>query len=199
MTKSLRRMPVRDPVAGILCDWFGVESGAGRVLAALYGASRPLSTAAIAHKTALAPGCVGAYCSRLRVAGLQVHAVWRKGYSLPESTRQAVREGLAHTASVLGQTIPTPGYVESLEDALGLSYDAPPEYGLTKVEGRIFGMLQKTNPISRDRIFVALYGGRSDPPTGKVIDVMICKMRPKLARHGLRVVGSAGAYELIAA
>ena len=112
-----RRFPVRNPRAGILADWFGVDGGSAKVLLTLYEASEPLHAATIAERAPLPPGgSVKTLCKKLRAAGLDVlsrpgrhHA----GYSLSAADRRAVREAFAHTLTLLGREVPHPDDLEA--------------------------------------------------------------------------------------
>lgn len=194
--RQLYRKPVRDPIAGILSDWFGIENGSARMLALLYSASEPLSVQTIASRTGLSSGSVTLCSGRLRQAGIQLPSQRGRrspAYELNDTGRADVKAALDNAARLIG-------YLENpelqqlryriivLEDALGMNAkNVPVDYGLTALEASIFGMLdkQRGRALSRDRIFWALYGDQNDPPATKIIDVVICRIRQKLAPFGL--------------
>lgn len=185
-----KRLPVRDPLAGILMDWFGIMSGSAKVLAALYAADRPMLKDELSKRTTLAPGALPAYCARLRGAGLEIPSSKGRrhvGYSLSPRDRRQVREAFAWTARLLGAEVPSLERHEALEHALGLDVIPDAQYGLTRTESALYGLLTKVRVLSKERAFVALYGHLDEPPQEKIIDVLICKVRAKLARHGIGV------------
>lgn len=201
MTRSRYRKPVRDPVAGILSDWFGIENGSAKMLWVLYEANGPLSIARIAKLASLSLGSVTLCSGRLRRAGIELPSQRGKrvaSYQLTLRGRSEVREALAWTARLLGAEVPSMQRHEALEDALGLTASVPREYGLTPTESLLYGLLSKARVLSKDRAFVALYGHLDEPPGEKIIDVLICKVRGKLAKHGLQVENVWGVgYRLV--
>ena len=94
--------------------------------------------------------------------------------------------------TALGRDIPSPERVEALELALGLDLSAPAEYGLTRREQEVFGMLQKVPVLHQDRAFLVLYGDRNDPPGEQLINVWISKIRAKLRPFGYGIVNVYG-------
>ena len=75
--------------------------------------------------------------------------------------------------------------VAFLEDALGFSYNAPPEIGLTQVEERILGVILKSRVATKERLFAAIWGDDNDPPEEHVLAVHAHRIRRKLAAHGI--------------
>lgn len=68
-----------------------------------------------------------------------------------------------------------------LEEAMGFHWEPPVEFHLTGSEGAILGCLMAKPVATKEMIYTALYGMRiDDPPEQKIIDVLICKIRPKL-------------------
>lgn len=80
--------------------------------------------------------------------------------------------------------------VAALQEALGLAYDPPMEWGLTKTEAELFGILKRSPVVLRDRMRTALYGLWADPPLTNVIAVHVCHMRRKLAPFGISIKAS---------
>lgn len=195
MTGSRYRKPVRDPVAGILSDWFGIENGSAKMLWALYNTREPLSIEQVARITNLSLGSVTLCSGRLRKAGIELPSQRGRrtaSYQLTLKGRSEVREALAWTARLLGSEVPDMERHEALEHALGLTASVPREYGLTPVESTLYGLLTKARVLSKERAFVALYGHLDEPPQEKIIDVLICKARKKLALHGIGIEGVRG-------
>jgi biotin operon repressor len=193
-----RAYRVHDPLVGILADWFGIGSGPAKILLALYNAKVPLYQADLARQTGFARASVQCHTSRLRSdAGLDVLSgtgCWHAGYTLSDDDRRAVRESFSYVLEAMGRDIPTPERVEALEAALGIDNPAPREYGLTRPEQEIFGMLRKASPgpLARERAFVALYADRLDPPNEKIIDVWVCKIRRKVRPYGYGIAPVRG-------
>lgn len=55
--------------------------------------------------------------------------------------------------------------VALLEDALGLTYTVPIEWGLTLTEARLFGLIRKVPVVRLERLRLALYASASTRPT----------------------------------
>lgn len=84
--------------------------------------------------------------------------------------------------------------VTELEEILGLNLCLPDALDLSKRETQIVGLLVKRPIVSRDAIFSAVYGSlpwRSQPDI-KTIEVHICNIRRKLAKHGLEMKNRYG-------
>jgi DNA-binding response OmpR family regulator len=60
-------------------------------------------------------------------------------------------------------------------------------FGLTRSEAIIFSVLMHHKAPHRDTFLNALYGDRNDPPDGKTLDILICKMRRKLGTYDIRI------------
>ena len=78
--------------------------------------------------------------------------------------------------------------VEELEAILGLAGVAGIEHlPLTRSQAAILGMLCRRDFCSRDSLFVALYGARTEvlQPEVRVIDVYICRIRRLLGERGI--------------
>ena len=71
--------------------------------------------------------------------------------------------------------------ISNLEAQLFASRTLPKEWRLTGQEAKVFGALVNKELASKDNIYFALYGDRTDGGVEmKIIDVFICKMRKKL-------------------
>ncbi|MCA0366790.1 MAG: winged helix-turn-helix domain-containing protein [Proteobacteria bacterium] len=78
--------------------------------------------------------------------------------------------------------------VLELEEALGVLVLPPLEWGLTKNEGRLLGVLLEREIVTKDTAMAALYRDRGDrEPEVKIVDVFICKARKKLKPFGVSI------------
>lgn len=63
---------------------------------------------------------------------------------------------------------------------------APLEWRLTASEARVFAVLVKSDLVTKDKIFAALYSQRhDDSPEPKIIDIFVCKLRAKVKPFGV--------------
>ena len=73
--------------------------------------------------------------------------------------------------------------VTELEE--GLLADFEPEmqvaFGLSPKQSRLLGVLARRQQVSKDMAMAVLYGGETDPPSDKILDVFICKIRRAIA------------------
>ena len=68
-----------------------------------------------------------------------------------------------------------------LREMLGFTFEAPPVFGLTGKECKVFGSLMKRDIASKEFIMNCLYlDGVNDAAEIKIVDVFICKIRAKL-------------------
>lgn len=58
---------------------------------------------------------------------------------------------------------------------------------LTKSEAAVVAAIVKTGRVNKTGIYHALYGGLDDPREPKIVDVLVCKARKKLKRHGIEI------------
>lgn len=83
--------------------------------------------------------------------------------------------------------------ITALEDALGLTREYAPSLAVkfTPTEGQMLSMLLARGYVQRQAFFAMLYQTRpdaDDPPDIKIIDVLICKLRPKVQKlSGARI------------
>ena len=77
--------------------------------------------------------------------------------------------------------------VALLEDALGLTYSVPIEWGLTLTEARLFGLIRKVPVVRLERLRLALYADQADFPQDATMYAHICNIRRKLKPHGIRI------------
>lgn len=90
--------------------------------------------------------------------------------------------------------------LRQVEEALADASWVPSEWGLTKSEVAVLNVLVLRRVATKEAIHTILYGDESDGgPDPKIIDVFVCKMRPKLepARIKIETVWGDG-YELTA-
>lgn len=186
-----KRLQVRDPRAGVLSDWFGIENSGALVLASLY--ERPATQADLARRTGIKPTNIAPTMTRLRLAGVDMPFIPRtrgaSQYELTPTTRAEVQQAYRHAARLL-----EPGLLEAaderiaeLEEALGLTWESPLEWNLTTQENRFVGILMRTKVASRERIMLALYPNEADRANPKIIDVYACKARAKTKPFGVDI------------
>lgn len=78
--------------------------------------------------------------------------------------------------------------VRQLQELLGLTIEVPLMLGLTGKEAALLGFLMKRDLVTKEAAMIVLYGDRLDElPEEKIIDVFVCKMRPKLAPVGIEI------------
>lgn len=78
--------------------------------------------------------------------------------------------------------------IAQLEDAMGMNFLTPIEWRLTGSEARVFGVLMSRELATKHAIMAALYDARgADEAEIKIVDVFICKMRPKLKAFGIEI------------
>lgn len=90
--------------------------------------------------------------------------------------------------------------VRQLEEALASSSVVVPiEWGLTPSEARLFAALTTRDVLTKDAIMTALYSDRpDDDPETKIVDVYVCKIRPKLRPFGIEIATVWGrGYSLV--
>lgn len=86
---------------------------------------------------------------------------------------ELLRERVLHLENILMQTNPL-----------------PLEWRLTPSESRVFGVLVNRDLATKDAVMAALYSDRLDADADvepKIVDVLICKIRKKVARFGIEV------------
>lgn len=189
MIKARYRKPVRDPVAGILSDWFGIENGSAKMLNILYEAQAPLSIRTIARRAGLSLSSVTLCSGRLRKAGIDLPSQRGRrspSYELSHHGRHQVREAFAHTLRLLGAEVPDVTRIEDLERELGAP-EAQHRFGLTRMQEWLFSLMEKNAILTRTRAYTVLWGDRADPPSTKLLDVMVTHIRKKIAPHGYEV------------
>jgi two-component system cell cycle response regulator CtrA len=78
--------------------------------------------------------------------------------------------------------------VQVLEEEFGVSAAYLLPLDLTRSEATVLGVLMKNRTVRKSGFMIALYGDRiGDPPDIKIIDVVVCKTRKKLAQHGIEI------------
>lgn len=78
--------------------------------------------------------------------------------------------------------------LEQMEDALLGDVDRDVIAGLTHTEAMIVGLLVRRDICTKEQLHQYLYAERPDAAADiKIIDVMICKIRPKLKPLGVEI------------
>lgn len=77
--------------------------------------------------------------------------------------------------------------VRALEEMTGVTFDAPPQFGFTRNETVIFGLLLKNKMVLRTSMMNALYMHKQDEADIKIVDVWVCKIRKKVRPYGITV------------
>lgn len=82
--------------------------------------------------------------------------------------------------------------VRMLEQLAGVNFEAPPQFGFTKNETVIFGLLLKNKLVRRESMMDALYDHKQDEAEIKIVDVWVCKIRKKVKPYGIDVATQWG-------
>lgn len=78
--------------------------------------------------------------------------------------------------------------IDQLEAVQGMKFLTPIEWRLTGSESRVFGVLMAREVATKDAVMAALYRDTSkDEAEIKIVDVLICKARKKLAPFGVSI------------
>jgi len=87
-------------------------------------------------------------------------------------------------------------HTRRLEDELdelrahhGLTFEAPVKWGLTEYESAVLGIIMAKEVIGRESILTLLYQDRHPDrrPELKIIDIFVCRLRRKVASHGVEI------------
>jgi DNA-binding response OmpR family regulator len=83
--------------------------------------------------------------------------------------------------------------VRQLREQLAPQIYWAPDLGLTNLDKRVLEALlgRSPTPLTRERIMVAAYPDPDRAPDAKIVDTVICRMRKRLALHGVRI-GTGG-------
>jgi hypothetical protein len=94
---------------------------------------------------------------------------------------------LKHVAGSANELQALRDRVEELEAILGLTGVGVEHLPLTRSQAAILGMLCRRDSCSRDSLFVALYGARTEvlQPEVGIIDVFLWRMRRLLGERGI--------------
>ena len=76
--------------------------------------------------------------------------------------------------------------IEELERLVGMRMVPPRLWGLTRQEGEVLGILLRRQVMTHAQLFEAIWGGDSER-NAKVVEVVVCKLRAKLRRHGIAI------------
>ena len=77
--------------------------------------------------------------------------------------------------------------VSELEQLLGLRFEFPVHFGLSRSEGTIFGLLVKNPLVTKEMALSGLYLHKQDEAEIKIVDVYVCKIRKKLKAWDIQV------------
>lgn len=77
--------------------------------------------------------------------------------------------------------------VRDLEEKIGCHFETPPQFGLTRQEGALFGLLLKNPLVTKEFAISALYLHKQDEAEIKIVDVFICKTRKKLKPYSVEI------------
>lgn len=77
--------------------------------------------------------------------------------------------------------------IRQLQAALTPAFTMPQAWALTEMQWRYFRTLLGRSLVSKDALMLALYSGQPDYPGLNVLDVLLCHVRRKLTRFGVRV------------
>ena len=75
--------------------------------------------------------------------------------------------------------------VRQLKQVLTPPFIAPYEWHLTRYETQILSSLLSAKFISKERLLVSLYSHYNEPPSYRVLDVFMVKLRKKLSPFGV--------------
>lgn len=186
MALTYRRTAVRDPLAGMLSDWFGIELLQARVLVFLWRASAPVRLRALEAVLGSGASALANACTELRRAlpPGSLPFAYAKGYQLTEIGRSAVKEAMDWTVNEIvgGELTASRARIANLEAALELPDNAPDMPHLRPVQRDLYRVLCTGKPISREKAWTMLYAARPDcdQPNERVIDVHVCHLRKRL-------------------
>jgi two-component system cell cycle response regulator CtrA len=83
--------------------------------------------------------------------------------------------------------------VRQLRALLVVERPLPPEWKLSKSESIVFRAILPREMATKEHILNALYWDRCDDwPDSKILEVLICKMRKKLDKHGVHIFNKYG-------
>jgi two-component system cell cycle response regulator CtrA len=78
--------------------------------------------------------------------------------------------------------------IDALEAALGMTITPWVGLGLTPTEARLFGLLVSREQATKAQMLAAIEKpGADDAPEIKIVDVLVCKVRKKIALFGLSI------------
>lgn len=77
--------------------------------------------------------------------------------------------------------------IRVLEEMVGVTFDAPLGFGLTRDEAVIFGTLVKNSLVTEQHLMTLLYGLRQDEAGIGIIKVHICRIRRKVKPFEIEV------------
>lgn len=81
--------------------------------------------------------------------------------------------------------------IRDLESVLGGDWTAPAVLRLTPAENHVLGLVVN-GPITIKNIYAVRYGLHPDPPDSNVVCSLISKLRAKLCKHRISILGGKG-------
>lgn len=77
--------------------------------------------------------------------------------------------------------------IRELEEKIGICFECPPQFLLTRAEASLFGLLLKNPLVTKEFAISALYLHKQDEAEIKIVDVFICKIRKKLKAWSVEI------------
>jgi two-component system, cell cycle response regulator CtrA len=77
--------------------------------------------------------------------------------------------------------------IRELEEMLGITFETPPQFGFSRSESAIFGLLLKQQLVRRSAMMDSIYLHKQDEAEIKIVDVWVCRMRRKLRPYGITI------------
>ena len=97
-----------------------------------------------------------------------------------------MRDQAREISELRGQVDDLRGMLAAMQDALATEICAISN--LTRTERTILGLLSRRRSVTKDQVYTVLYATRSDVGPGeKIIDVFMCRLRPKLMKYGIEI------------
>jgi two-component system cell cycle response regulator CtrA len=137
----------------------------------------------IARALAKPENQIDAICRRAKAAGDLQMLPPRE----PQDTRSASLTELVHLRSELSTALEMIREIQASAAEVRLGFTGVAK--LTRSEAAMVGILAKRGRVSKMQIYDFAFGERleQDQPEPKIIDVLICKIRAKLAPHGVEI------------
>lgn len=149
---------------------------------------------------------VAALAIRMADEGIPIRAIARATRLPSDQIYSAIREAIDRGQIVdmpkdewpvgSSRTTRTPNFPGILENEDTFQFACSRCFKLTKQEANVFGALLKRVEVTREQVHSAIESGRPgehrEPTEPKIIDVVICKLRKKMALHDIHINTSWG-------